>query len=503
MSGSLALVGMLVPGLVELPSADAHGPENGLGRWVAPILDAGPAHTPRPNIVLVVTDDQRVDELRAMPRTQRLIQRRGTTFTHALSPYPLCCPARASILTGQYAHNHGVRANVPPRGGFTKFRDRNSLPVWLQRSGYRTMMIGKYLNGYEAAGARGYVPPGWNVWDVPVAGVYNYRRWTSNLNGHLVRHRGEYNARYVGRRASALIRRTDTNDNRPFFLMVNTLAPHVGLPHESDDPRRGDALLPTPSVDATYRDSYADDPLPANPAFNERDVSDKPRYIRSRGALSRANMRELHQQRLESLRSADDAVARTVRTLRDTGELNRTVVVVVSDNGYLMGEHRLLGKVAPYEESIRIPLLIAGPGFDTGALRQQLVMIADITTTICDIAAVKPGRIQDGRSLRGLAAHPGWAAHRAIRLEAGHPLSGSPAWYDGVRTRSFVFVRYESGTRELYDLRRDPHQLVNVAEDPTYASARRTMQRYLAEMKDCRGRGCREPRPDPARPPLP
>ena len=151
----LALAGLIVPGLVQLPSADAHGADNGVGRRVATTLDAGAVHTPRPNIVLVVTDDQRVDELRAMPRTQRRIQRRGTTFTHALSPYPLCCPARASILTGQYAHNHGVRANVPPRGGFTKFRDRNSLPVWLQRSGYRTMMIGKYLNGYEAAGARG------------------------------------------------------------------------------------------------------------------------------------------------------------------------------------------------------------------------------------------------------------------------------------------------------------------------------------------------------------
>ena len=248
MSGQAVLVTLVLSAVVVSPTADT----TAAGTTTADGPTAHAVGTRRPNIVLVVTDDQRIDELRAMPRTHRLIQRRGTTFTHALSPYPLCCPARVSVLTGQYAHNHGVRANDPPRGGFTKFRDRNALPVWLRRSGYRTMMIGKYLNGYESAGQRGYVPPGWNVWDVPAANVYNYRRWTSNLNGHLVRHRGEYNARYVGRRAAALVRRTNTNNNRPFFMMVNTLAPHVGLPHERTTPRRGNSFLPTPAVDTIY-----------------------------------------------------------------------------------------------------------------------------------------------------------------------------------------------------------------------------------------------------------
>jgi N-acetylglucosamine-6-sulfatase len=145
-------------------------------------LARGP-QTARPNVILITTDDQSLTDLGVMRNVRAQLGRRGTTFTNAFSPYPLCCPARASILTGQYAHNHSVFGNRPPYGGFQAFDDDNTLPLWLQSAGYRTAIIGKYLNGYPGVAGQDYVAPGWDLWHVPTRGIYNYRHWTLNEDG--------------------------------------------------------------------------------------------------------------------------------------------------------------------------------------------------------------------------------------------------------------------------------------------------------------------------------
>lgn len=445
-----------------------------------------------PNIVLITTDDQSVDDLAVMSKVRARLAHRGTTFANAFSPYPLCCPARATILTGQYAHNHHVLGNKPPYGGFAAFDDDDTLSQWLQAAGYRTAVIGKYLNQYPADDDPLYIPPGWDDWRVPVDGVYNYRRFTVNDNGREVRHRGEYQTSYVSDEAVDIVDRYAPG-KAPFFLWAGFLAPHEGGPREPDDPRlrHQGSPLRTPTVQKRYRDSLEHLRLPRKRSINEDDVSDKPHYIRSEDKLPVRALEELLQQRRESLRSVDDAVARILRALKAHGELRNTVVVFTSDNGFLVGEHRRTGKVVGYEESARVPMIVAGPGFNTGRTRDTLVSLADLAPTIADVAGAVPGRVQDGTSL-GRIAH-GRSPGRALLLEAGPDRGNLDRWYTGIRTKRYVYVDYNTGERELYDLRRDPLQLRNLAGRSSHQVVEGRLRTALAALEDCTGADCRLP----------
>ena len=229
-----------------------------------------------PNVVLIVTDDQTVGDLAAMPQVRERLAATGVTFEEAFSPYPLCCPARATLLTGQYAHNHHVLGNQLPHGGFQRLDDSETLPVWLQRAGYDTIMLGKYLNGFPAPGGESYIPPGWTDWRVPVSGIYNFWNYTLNVNGQMTPYRDRYQTDVWQEHLDDIVT-TYSGGDRPFFLWAGFLAPHNGGPAEPDDPSTG---LGTPAVAPEYRDTQAGLTLPDKPSINEDDVSDKPAYIR-------------------------------------------------------------------------------------------------------------------------------------------------------------------------------------------------------------------------------
>jgi len=447
----------------------------------------GAAAQAKPNILVLMTDDQTVESLRVMANVNALLVRQGTTFTNNFASFPLCCPSRSTFLTGQYGHNHTIMGNAPPSGGYDKLAPThaNTLPAWLQRAGYTTVHLGKYLNGYGRARPLD-VPPGWSEWYGSTdPSTYRFYNYTLNENGRLVTYgtgAANYQTDVYNRKAVDLIRRLAPSP-KPFFLWVAFLAPHSGAPRDADDPRNQS----TPSPAPRHRNAFANQPLPAPPSLNEADVSDKPAAIRNRPLLSAARLdaiRENYQQRLESLLAVDEAVRDILGALSATGELDRTVVVFTSDNGFFHGEHRVpSGKVLVYEPSVRVPLILRGPGIPRGAQRANLVANVDLARTVLDAARGVAGRREDGVSLLPFARDPlRWSA-RDILLET--------TTYSAIRTPRYVFVQHSSGEQELYDLVTDPHQLTSLHADARYATIKNELSSRLTRLRVCAGDVCR------------
>lgn len=455
-----------------------------------------------PNVVVIMTDDQTVEQLRVMDRTRELLADQGTTFSNFVTSFPLCCPSRATFLTGQYAFNHGIVDNIGPDGGYYQLDNRNTLAVWLQRAGYTTDFVGHYLYRYGTR-ERTEVPPGWDRWFSTIdPSTFRYFGYTVNDGGTLREfgHAAEdYQTDVMADRAVEEVRRLADGD-RPFFLNFWTLAPHVAEPENSDDPDL--SAVPAPRHAGTFeQDWWTAEQVPS---FNEEDVSDKPLYVQLNGRflpVTAIAAQAHHQRALESLLAVDEAVGRIVDALDETGELANTVILFTSDNGYLQGEHRFRdAKSLPYEESIRVPLIIRGPGFPSGATAPQLTANIDLAPTILDLAGVEGGLPTDGESLVALAADPSPPADdRAVYLQNGPQEQGAtiPHW-DGVRVPGFTYVEYEQGGRELYDLALDPWQLDNAYGDPAYAEVQRELAGLLAELRGCSGEACREPRFSPS-----
>jgi len=471
----VVLAGAALPGLAGGPALPTRAGE-------ALAQDPGVAGA-QPNVVVVMTDDQEEQSLAEMQIVRERVADRGVTFTRSFSTFPLCCPSRATFLTGQYAHNHGVFSNTPPEGGFAAFRGRaddKTLPVWLQDAGYRTGYVGKYLNGYDQTKRR-YIPPGWHQWYSPVdqtaAHMFNY---TLNENG-LFREYGdrtrEYQTDVYKRKAMRFISR-EAPKPQPFFLTVATLAPH-GETH-----RRG--ILPNPRPAPRHEDRFEGVQLPKSEAFNERDVSDKPYFV---GRLlkrdERVQLRERYQDRLASLLAVDEAVGGIVRALRDAGELENTLLVVISDNGWLQGEHRLVRKHWLYEESTQVPTVMRGPGIPQGETRGDLVANIDLAPTILDVAGTEAsGRRLDGISLMPLAGSPGAGTDRDILLENN---LGSTA----IRTDRYMYAEHERDgepdQKELYDLMDDPLQLESLHADDDYNDLQSNLAGRLDRLRSCAG----------------
>jgi N-acetylglucosamine-6-sulfatase len=364
----------------------------------------------RPNIVVVATDDQDAASVNppVMPHVTRLLGRHGTSFDDAVASGPLCCPSRATFLTGQYGHSNGVLWNNP--GGYADLREKaNTLPVWLERAGYRTAHVGRYLNGYrESVGDTNRAAPGWNEWHT-VLDPASYYSYVLRANGHAIHYgnRDHHHLTRVLTRAAVGVVERYAPSRAPLFLVVDHLAPHrSGVP----SPRCG--TYPTP--DPRDRDAFADEPLPMAPSFNEPDVADKPSFVRARPGISAAGVAEVtreHRCRLASLRSVDRGVARIYDALRAVGEHDDTVFVFTSDNGWLAGQHRVPGgKVLPYEESLRVPLLVRLPERIRGPaplVRSSGAPVAniDLAPTLLELARARPCapsgrcRVLDGRSL--------------------------------------------------------------------------------------------------------
>jgi arylsulfatase A-like enzyme len=447
----------------------------------------------KPNIVVLETDDQTLAEMEVLPNVRRLIGDEGVTFDNNFDSFSLCCPSRATFLTGQYSHNNGVRGNALPEGGFEKLDSTNTLAVWLQRAGYYTVHLGKYLNGYGRRNPL-EIPPGWSEWRGSVdPSTYRYYGYTLNENGVLTTYCAIpepscHQTDIYRDKANEIIRRRAPEG--PFFMWVAFLADHSGGPREPGDPPN----LATPDPAPRHRDKLAGTPLPQPPNYNEADVSDKPAIIRRRPPINarvQAAIQENWQQRRETLLAVDEAVASIVETLRSTGELDNTLLIFTSDNGFFHGEHRIRnGKVLLYEESIHLPLLMRWTGNRTlprGVHRKQLTMNVDDAQTILDAADAVPTRVQDGVSLLPLWRDGGRELGRDILVDntpgAGH--------FDAVRSRNFLYAEYQTGERELYDLQKDPYELQSQHANPAYDPIKAALASRLHNLVTCAGSSCR------------
>jgi N-acetylglucosamine-6-sulfatase len=414
----------------------------------------------RPSFVVIQTDDQTLDGLyaaysaypgapatRAMPNTLNLIANRGMTFNRYYVSYSLCCPSRVTLLTGRYAHNHNVRGNVPPEGGYTGFSIRNAyshnIATWLQSAGYRTIHIGKFLNGYgdEPFDNGQTVPPGWDAWHTVLKADtdHYYYGYTMNNNGVLSPPYGEsgsWETREYGIRddigcplapanglpcnyetdvfsSMAAQELAGTPATRPFYMQVDYTAPH------------GDFRRPAgPEPPPRYYDWFRGAPLPhdGSEGLNEGNVADKPRFIREAAPLSPTELhtyRVYWQKQLEALRGIDDGVKQIVDTLGALHRLRNTYILFTSDNGFFFGEHRLAGgKFLAYEPSTHLPFLIRGPGIKPGSSTGELAANVDIAPTIAELAGVKPDMSVDGRSLVPYLHDPALRSRRPILFES-------------------------------------------------------------------------------------
>jgi len=527
----------------------------------ATVTDQAQAAT-KPNIVVIMADDQRQDDMPVMTKLKAALADTGTTFQNSYVSYSLCCPSRTSFLTGQFMHNHDITWNFWPEGGYFKFKHQstnydpskneyggwgNILPKWLQNSGYRTGLIGKYLNQTgEKDPSKGYadsgkakpteIPPGWSEWAGGVdPTTYSYYGYTLNVNknvtpsnptGKLIRYGScervtfankptkdplagckvtsqkgkdgtQYQTDVEATYSEDFIKRNSDTRKRtgaPFFLWVTPTAPHTTTPTGASE---GLPAVPP----NRYANLFATRALPVWPAMDEADVSDKPALDKNLAWFPRigAGGKELakrhYRGRLGAVKGVDDLVGRVVKTLKDNGQLNNTIIIYTSDNGWLLGEHRLVAqKFFGFEPSIRVPLVISGPGFNNPANRRvvsEQAVNVDLAPTILQAAGATAGRPLDGVPLQDLIANPSSWTNRSWAVETGpNPRS---AYYSGVHNRRYhleVIVGGGLPTRyELYDLQADPNEMNSVAKDPRYADVLEALKTQAATLARCKGDG--------------
>jgi arylsulfatase A-like enzyme len=479
----------------------------------------------KPNVIMFTTDDQTLRDMIAMPRTTNLIGAPGTNFQRAFTSFPLCCPSRISVQTGQYAHNHHVLGNTPPSGGYQVFKDNNDLPIWLQTAGYRTIQIGKMPNGFPAPNGANYVPPGWgpflgDVNPLSKGEFYGFLGPGSSYFGFQLNENGvvkqyEQDQYQTDVYADLAVDRIDNHvanfPNSPLYMQVQFFAPH------------------DPNQPATrHAGAFATAPLPVDKSFNEKDLRDKPGWVKrirglGGGLISKITSR--YRGRLETLLAVDEAVERIVAKLGADGQLGNTYLIFTSDNGFMQGQHRLhQGKFVPYEPSIQVPLLIRGPGIPPGGISKELVSNVDLTATILEMTGAPAGLTQDGRSILPFARDPARKTTRPILLETGPPgaigeiasASGkgrraklskyvknldldrsaqiarvvTAPRYRGIRTGRYLLVKYGDGGRELYDLQKDRFEVNNFYKNGRYRAVRKFLLKKLALLSPCAGASC-------------
>src|SRR5215212_4807551 len=428
----------------------------------------------KPNIVFILTDDMRKDDLKYMPKTRNLLRERGKYFENAFVSNPICCPSRATIMRGQYSHNTGVRSNGGSNGGLQAYKDhggeQDNVATRLKAAGYRTGLFGKYLNEYSATTG---TPLGWDRWFAHVNGI-DYYDYQINDDGP-TRHYGSTSADYetdvIANHAKTFIG-TSASAGVPFFAYVAPKAPHK-------------PATPAP------RDLHTYDGLkgPRLPSFNEVDVSDKPPWIRSLPRLTADRIREMDnrsEKRAESLQAVDDLVAGVVGKLKNEGLLRNTYIFFTSDNGFFRGEHRITTeKYRPYEEDIRVPLLVRGPGIAAGSTTNKLALNTDYLPTFTEFAGTQMPPYVDGRSLKPLLDGSQSTWRNAILIEGPQFFTNVVPPYRAIRTLGVdtqrKYIEYVgSSVREMYYLGADPYERFNKSVPPAGLASR------LQALKTCR-----------------
>lgn len=411
-----------------------------------------------PNVVIVLTDDQRVRTTRRMPKLWSLVRERGVEYTQASAPTSLCCPSRASILTGLFAHSTRVYSNGPPYGGWEVFRDRGmeqrTLATALQAAGYHTALVGKYLNGFPAAAAKGSRPPGWSevVTFTSAPRHYDYSLTDGRYYGTSPT---DYSTDVLADHAVDVV--STAPRDRPLFLYFATTSPH------------------RPFVPAPRHQGVLAGRIPSySPRSVHEDVSDKPRWVRRYPPWPQARIDADVVGMQEMLLSVDDAVGAIISALEITGRMDNTLFVFLSDNGLMLGEHHLLEwKNVPYKWSTSIPLLMRWDGrIAPGSTDDRLALNVDLAATLSTAAGV---RMQtEGQDLLGGTSRRGFPLE-ATRRFPFDSLPRHPA-YCGYRTRRWMFVQYDNGFRELYDYLNDPQELHNRAYARPYRDKVRSLK---------------------------
>ncbi len=509
----------------------------------------------KPNIIVVMTDDLEVGTFNTMlasgllPNIKSRLVDHGITFDNSFVSDSLCCPSRATFFTGQYPHNTGVVSNSGPNGGVLAFNDSSSIQRWLQEIGYRTGIVGKYLNGYGSDPTAPpasplnptYVPPGWSSTQIFLdPGGYTAYDYEVSADGVVLDHRQfgqqtwNYHTDMVGLRSMYFVYDTVMNHaGQPFFLEAAPMVPHFQLidrdhqtfvnqcpgadgsqaPYNSGN-LYGSALLPAPRHQNTIFGDTVHYPLPQPPSFNESNQN-KPLWLQQRKALIATDVDCLQKQywtRMEAMRAVDDMVGNLFTITDALGITSNTMFVFTSDNGFMKGEHRLTEKQVSYEESIRVPLVIRMPGTTAARHAAQLVLNNDLAPTFADLTGATPTLTMDGRSLVPIlqGQTPTWRNSFLIEqyvasLDTGsngtnlgdYPTPESPNLSIRMVNPPRLYTVYNSLQttdpaygQELYDLAADPYQINNLAQDPAHASEIQQFQNVLGAFGSCAGASC-------------
>jgi len=491
---------------------------------VLPTITSGTAKG-KPNIIFILTDDLDAAAMKYMPKMKSLIADQGETFPNYFVSESLCCPSRATTLRGQYPHNTQILGNSLPTGGFEKFyqlsEEKSTIAVWLQNTGYRTMLAGKYMNGYPPKTNPLYIPPGWSEWYSPVKGdPYSEYKYTLNENGKQVPYGNkpeDYGTDvYVGKTVDFI--RRSAKEGKPFFVYLAPYAPHH-------------PYTPAPR----HANLFTDLKAPRTPNFNEADVSDKPAYIGNRSLLGPKEQNvidEGYRKRLQSLQAIDEGIEAIVKALMASGKLDNTYIFFTSDNGYHMGNHRqVMGKVSPYEEEMRVTMMVRGPGVPASVTLQHLIGNIDLAPTWAELAGTKAADFSDGRSIvpllrnsplslnqwrqaflfeygldqgeaTGIAktstqeAEPGLLEPQdqdekdfsSLSSEKQKKIAVPP--FRGIRFQTLSYVEYKTGEVELYNIKTDPYELQNLAAK-TDPKLLKQLSERLRNLETCKAATCR------------